>query len=114
MFILISFVSNLLRFYPKEKIEIKGEKDLVLISISNYVHKCLEENRGKKGSFICFTIYFVSNEEISSTDIKNSLEKRIDISKLNSEDLGISGEILIRYENGIIYIEKIKYERISS
>lgn len=112
MMILITIASNLLRGEYLEK-EIKGDRQFVVSSIVNLVYKCYEKNAGRRGSVICYQFSMNSRGEITSSDI----EKQIDSSRVDkviAEDLGDSGEIVIRYENQIIYIEKVEHERIST
>ena len=95
--------------------EISGNKQLVIHSISNLVYKCYEKNLGRSDSVICYQFKMNSTGEILSSDMLNGLDSsRIDISKVIVENLGSSGEIIIRYENEIIFIEKVENERISA
>ncbi len=114
--VLISVGVNFWRTnYFQEKIEIKGDKQDVVKSIVNLMYKCFEENTGKKKSIICEQLVVNSTEAILSSDILNYLDlERIDKSKLKADDLGKFAEIIIRYENQIIYVQVVENERIGS
>jgi len=113
--ILISIVLNLWPNYPQGKIKIEGDKQYVVDSIVNLIYDCFEKNKGIKKSVICAQADIKSNEEVFSSDIINSINpSRIDVSKVKVEDLGYSTEIIIRYENQIIYVENVEYEGLST
>jgi hypothetical protein len=116
MFILISLTyrfSEFQQFPEKEKIE--GEKGYVIDILSRFIYRCWERFKGKGESVICAYLTIKSNEDINSSDVLTNLNQlRIDKSAVEADDLGSSGEVIIRYENKKIYVEKVKYERISS
>ena len=112
MLVLISVALNFFSVKLKpEKIE--GNKEYVLSSLSRSIFKCLEENEGRKESIICDELILDSKENISSSDILNSLE-HVDPSRVRAEDLGSHAKIIIRYENQTTYVEKVEHERIST
>ena len=112
MLILISVALNLFgTSYVQEKIE--GDKQYVLDYIANRIYDCYEKNEGRSGSVICNQLTIDSTEEILSSDIEDYLDSSR-ISSIEVEDLGRSAEIIIRYENQVIYVEKVENERISS
>lgn len=114
--ILINITLNLLKTIDSQKkIKIEGRKEYVVSSIVNLLYKCFEENRGRKESVICSRLIVSSTEDITSSDILNYIDpSRIDRSSVNVEDLGYSTEIIIRYENQIIYVKKVENERIGA
>lgn len=97
--------------YFQEKIE--GDKQYVLSSIANLIYKCFEVNNGRKESVICNQLMIKSTEEINSNDITSYIDPSR-VTKIEVDDLGSSSEIIIRYENEVIYVEKVENERISS
>jgi len=112
MLILISVALNLFgTSYVQEEIE--GDKQYVLSSIANLIYDCFEKNEGRSGSVICNQFTMESTEEISSSDRQDLIDLS-GISSIEVENLGQSAEIIIRYENQVIYVEKVENERISS
>lgn len=95
--------------------EISGDKQLAIADILNLVYKCYENNEGRRGSVICYKINLDLDEAILSSDILGGIDSdRIAEYRVESDDLGDSGEIIIRYENEFIYIKKVEHERIST
>lgn len=116
MFILISLVYTFLqlKIYP-EKIEIRGEKSYVINLLVRHIYDCFEMNVGKRESIICSYVTISSTKDIYSSDIINKLDPtKIEKSRVIASDLGSSGEVVIRYENQNVYVEKVEHERISS
>jgi len=124
LFVLVGLISLLVlvsvgnrlfsHYYPKEK-RISGSKGFVVDSILNYVYDCYTQNNGKRGSVVCFELSFSSNEEIVPDDFLARLDtSKVPSSQVVVDNLGSSGEIIIRYENEKIYVEKVESERISS
>ncbi len=110
-FIGIFLTSNLWFFHKEE--EIGGSKEFVVNEILRKVYECFERNNGARKSIICFDLMIKSNEEIFCNDIKERIdEKKINPSNIFCEDLGKEGKVIIRYENGKIFVESEKYERI--
>jgi hypothetical protein len=110
--VLISLALNLLKI-PKSNGEIKfeGDKTLVLKGVTNLIYKCFEENQQEKSSVICFQADFKSSQNISSSDLLNSINpSRIKKENVIAEDLGDSGKIIIRYENQFVYVKKVEIE----
>jgi len=114
--ILITVALNFFKINnSQEKIKIEGRKGYVVSSVVNLIYKCFEENRERNESVICSQLIVKSTEDIASTDILNYIDtSRIDTSSLRVGDLGVSAEIIIRYENQIIYVEKVENERIGT
>ena len=112
MLILVSVALNLFGVkYSLEKIE--GSKQYVLSYITNLIYECFEKNRGRRDSVICNRLVINSTEDISSSDIRSYIDTSR-VSRIEVEDLGRSAEIIIRYENQVIYVEKVENERVSS
>lgn len=113
IFIILSYS---LLFIPKSsKIELGGEKSLIVYSLVDYIYKCFEIGESKRKSIICNYIKFNSSDEISKNDILSKLNPfRIDKERVLVNNLGSNGEIIIRYERGYVYVEKVEHERISS
>jgi len=114
--ILISVATNFWKTrYPWETLKLKGSKEYVVEAIVKLIYNCFEENRWKRRSIICRRLFVESEEEILSSDILNSIDmSRMAGSDLRVDDIGYSGEIIIRCENQTIYVEKVEYERIST
>jgi cytochrome c-type biogenesis protein CcmE len=101
-------------FFRKEE-SIKGDKDFVIYSILKIAYECYDKNLNLKGSVICGKIQISSNEDISKEEILSRLDKRrIEENKFFVESLRKNSKVIIRYENGNIFIEEEKYESISS
>ena len=112
MLILISVALNLFGTeYVQEKIE--GDKEYVLSSIADLIYDCFEENKGRRESVICNQLIIDSTDEILSSDIEGYIDSSR-VPDIRVEDLGRSAEIIIRYENQVIYVEKVENERIST
>lgn len=95
--------------------ELHGDKQLAIDSILNLVYKCYEKNTGKKGSVICYRFEINLDETITSSDIVEKIDNnKISKYQVQSENLGYSGEIVIIYEDEIIYVSSVENERISS
>jgi hypothetical protein len=114
--VLIGMAWNFLKIPNSQKeIKIQGDKGEVISKITNLIYNCFEENEGKKTSIICFQVDFISDQEISSSDILNNINpSKIDKENVVADDLGSSGKIIIRYENQFIYVKKVESEGISS
>lgn len=106
LFILLSLATNLLKFNLEKELKVEGIKVYVVNKITSLAKECLNENLGKKERKVCFEVRYKSKEEIKKEDFKADF--------LEGIDLGTKGKILIIYENGKVYLEKIEYERISS
>jgi hypothetical protein len=112
-FIIYSLTSNLWFFRKGEKIE--GSKDLIISQILKLAYDCYEKNLNTRGSIICGEFQVSSKEDISATEIFSRLDKRrINENNFFVDDLHASSKIIIRYENGNIFIEEEKYESVSS
>ena len=95
--------------------ELHGSKQLAIGSILDLVYKCYEKNTGKEGSVICYSFEINLDETIISSDIVEKIDSnKISKYQVQADDLGYSGEIVIIYENEIIYVSKVENERISS
>jgi hypothetical protein len=78
-------------------------------------YKCYDENVGSEKSVICYQGKINSNGEILSSSILEKIDtSKIDENRVKPDNLGNSGEIVIRYENQFIYIEKVENERIGT
>jgi hypothetical protein len=100
-------------FFRKEE-AIKGDKGFVIYSILKIAYECYDKNLDLKGSVICGKIQINSNEDISKEEILSRLDKRrIEENKFFVENLRSNSKVIIRYENGNIFIEEEKYESIS-
>ena len=106
LFILLSLGTNLLKFNLGKELKVEGIKVYVVNKITSLAKECLNKNLGKKERKVCFEVSYKSKEEIKKEDFKADF--------LEGIDLGTKGKILIIYENGKVYLEKIEYERISS
>ena len=122
VFIVISLFASLtfytltsdLWFFKKDN-KIVGSKDSVISKILQLVYSCYEKNINVKASVICERITIASNEDISAIEILSRLDKRkIEEDNVLVEDLSSNSRIIIRYENGKIFVEEEKYEVISS
>lgn len=116
MFILISLAYRFSEFkqFPKE-LKVEGNKGYALEIIAKSIYECWDRFKGKSESVICAYLTIKSTEYISSSDVLNVLDpSKIDKSVLEVDDLGYYSNSIIRYENKKIYVEKVKYERISS
>lgn len=105
-----------LKLFPpsfQEESRIEGDKGYVLSSIARLIQECFEKYEGRKESFICSEFYMSSSEEISSSDLLDYIDPTR-VGRIRVEDLGRFGDIIIRYEDGIIYVERVEHERISS
>jgi len=112
-FIMYSLTSNLWFFRKEEKIE--GSKDLIISQILKLAYDCYEKNLNARGSIICEEFQVSSKEDISATEILSRLDKRrINENNFFVDDLHTNSKIIIRYENGNIFIEEEKYESVSS
>ena len=106
LFILLNLATNLLKFDLEKVIKVEGIKVYVVNKLTSLAKECLDENLGKKERKVCSEVIYKSNEEIKKEDFKADF--------LEGIDLGSKGKILIIYENGKVYLEKVEYERISS
>jgi len=112
-FIMYSLTSNLWFFRKEEKIE--GSKDLIIYRILQLAYDCYEKNFNLKGSVICGEFKIVSKEDILANEMLSRLDvRKIDKKNIFVENLRANSKVVIRYENGNIFIEGEKYERISS
>jgi len=112
-FLMFSLVSNVW-FFKKED-SIKGSKDLVIRKILQLAYDCYQKNLKVRGSIICAKIQISSTEDIFSGEILANLNrKKISEENFFVEDLHADSKIIIRYENGNIFIEEEKYESVSS
>jgi len=112
MIVLVNLAWNLMKI-PSQNQEAKfeGSKDLVIKGVTSLIYKCFEENQQEKGSVICFKIDFKSNQNISSSDLLDSLNpSRIKKENVVAEDFGDSGKIIIRYEDQFVYVKKVEIE----
>jgi hypothetical protein len=112
MIVLINLAWNLVKVPDSnENIRFEGDKSFVIKGVTNLIYKCFEENQQKKGSIICFEADFKSSQNISSSDLLNSLSSsRIKKENVVAEDLGGSGKIIIRYEDQFVYVKKVEIE----
>lgn len=113
--VLIAIAWNILKQDNSQgNVKIQGDKKLVISNIINLIYRCFENNAGNEGSVICFRVDFESTENISSSDILNSINpSRLNSNNVKTSDLGSSGKIIIRYENQLIYIKKVESEGTS-
>ena len=106
--VLLSITSKL--FPHPQKTELKGSKLEVLRDLAKIIQQCYSKC---SKNVVCKHLK-INSEKITAEEILNSL----DYSKLGAEvrveGLSEKCEIVIRCENGILYVEKVKYERISS
>lgn len=114
LYITFSIAFNIFRL-RESNAEIRGEKSYIIDIIVEEAKRCLDKRGSLRTSFICKNIRFYSDSDILSGDVLNSaIKKGLDTSRISVEDIGRSGEIIIRYENGKIYIERVKHERVGS
>jgi len=114
LLVLISIGVKLFKIGRNEGI-IEGEKYYVIRDLLDLAYECFEDNYPRRKSVICNQLKIDSNQEISSSDIIKSINpNKINSSQIETEDLGKTTEIIIRYENQIVYIKKMDHERISS
>jgi len=112
-FLMYSLTSNLWFFRKEEKVE--GGKDLIIYRILQLAYDCYEKNFNLKSSVICGGFKIVSKEDILASDILSRLDTRkIDKKNIFVENLRANSKVVVRYENGNIFIGEEKYERISS
>jgi hypothetical protein len=95
--------------------EINGYKGDVIDSILDMTYKCYETNLGSGKSVICYQGKINSNGEILSSDILGKIDtSKIEKNRVIADNLGNSSEIVIRYENQFVYIEKVENERVGT
>ena len=113
IFIVYSLVSNLWFFKKEDKIS--GSKDTVIFQILKLAYNCYQKNLNIKRSVICEKIQVFPNENISADEIFSRLdERKINRDNFFVEDLYVGSKVIIKYDNGNIFIEGEKYESISS
>jgi hypothetical protein len=112
--VLIGMAWNLLKIPGSQtEVKIQGDKTTIISSITNLIYKCFGDNEGVRVSIVCFQVDFKSDGEISSSDILNKISNsKIDKNNVVVDDLGLSGKIIIRYENQSIYVRKVGSEGI--
>lgn len=112
-FIMYSIASNLWFFKKEERIS--GSKDFVISKILKLAYDCYQRNLNVKRSVICEKIQILPNEDISADEIFSRVdERKISRDNFFVEDLHVGSKVIIRYENGNIFIEEERYESISS
>jgi len=112
--ILLAVVTNLNKM-PEYKTDLVGPKLYILQRIAGHVEKCYEQNFGKLDSVVCLTFTYSSDGSITAQDIVNAMDKtKVDTSKIQAEDIGLSGKAIVRYENKVVYITKTRYDRVDS
>ncbi len=115
LIVILGVGSKLFREGIRETEDIEGHKSFVVGRILDLVYDCFNANDGKRGSVICEELTINSTETISSSDILDSIDtSKIERSNLEVDDLGKSAEIIIRYENQIIYVQRVENERIGT
>lgn len=107
--VLLSIILGLIK---AKQVKIEGTKTYVLDTLAKLAKSCFERNTPRRASIICFELEFKSDGSISSSEIVERTGRE-GIPSV-ADNIGDSGKIVIRYENQNIYIEKVKYERISS
>jgi hypothetical protein len=112
--VLIGMAWNFLKIPGSQtEVKIQGDKATIISRINNLIYKCFEDNEGARVSIVCFQVDFKSDGGISSSDILNKISNsRIDKNNVVVDDLGLSGKIIIRYENQSIYVRKVGSEGI--
>ncbi len=87
---------------------LKGSKNYVVARIAEKVYECHKKCENKRRSFICSRLRFESKESITGEDIAQAINPaRIKKENVLAENLGKSGEIIIRCEKDKIFVEKI-------
>jgi len=111
--LMFSLTSNLWFFKKEEKIE--GSKDLIISQLLQLAYKCYQQNSNVKGSVICNKMQIFSNEDILADEILSKLNtEKINKDHFFAEDLHANSKVIIRCENGNIFIEEERYESVSS
>jgi len=111
--IIYTLTSNLWFFRKEDRIG--GSKELIISQVLRLAYSCYEKNFNVRGSVICERMEIVLNEDILASEILSKLDRRkISEDDIFVEDLSANSKIIIRYENGKIFIEEEKYEVISS
>jgi hypothetical protein len=114
MMVLIGIATNYFRVDKTPDI-ISGDKDLAIDDILNLVYDCYDHNEGKKESVVCYNFNIELDKDVFSSDIIDKVnENKINKSSVYADDLGVSGKIVILYEDQFIHIKKVGYERIST
>lgn len=114
MAVLIGLAVNYFRINLDQETMIEGDKQFVIGSILRKVYKCYDDNVGRKESVICNEFLINCTQPISSSDITGGIDSsKLENSSLVTVDIASKDEIIIRYENQIVYIEKVEHERIS-
>jgi len=114
--VLIGIAWNFLKISDSQtEVKIQGDKATIINRITNLIYKCFGDNEGKRVSVICFQVDFKSDGEIYSSDILSKISNsKIDKNNVFVDDLGLSGKIIIRYENQSIYVKRVEIEGTSS
>jgi len=111
--LMYSLTSNLWFFHREEKIS--GSKDVIISEIVRKIHDCYQKNLNVKYSVICYRFALSSNENIYASEIISKINTNIvPVTNVFSEDLHSNSKVIIRFENGNIFVEEEKYESISS
>lgn len=114
--ILIGMAWNFLKIPDSQKeVKIQGDKREIISQITKFVYRCFDDNVNIKTSIVCFQVDFKSDQSISSSDILDNIDQsKLDKKNVVADELGLSGKIIIRYENQSIYVKKVESEGISS
>jgi len=105
--------SNLWFFHREEKVS--GSKDVIISEIVRKIHDCYQKNLNVKYSVICYRFSLSSNEDIYASEIISKINTNIvPVNNVFPEDLHSNSKVIIRFENGNIFVEEEKYESISS
>ena len=113
--VLITMAWNFFKNQPQDgSMTVSGDKKTVVNAITEEIYKCFEKNRDSRLSVVCIKGEFNSTKEINSTDILDKLDaSRIDKNNVKADNLGVSGKIIIRYENQFIYVKRVENEGTS-
>lgn len=111
IFIFISIAINFFNIFYKQEV-FEGDKDFVAEKIIEHIYKCYQDNYPRKVSKICYEFIIKSFDDIDSSYIINLIdEKKIDKNNLEIDNVPKNSNIIIRYENGKIYV-KVKVKEV--
>ena len=108
--VLISLATSFIHVDNGNEIELKGDKDDIILDLKKYIYDCAEQNEGSHDTVLCFKIFANFTGTLTKTELMQRLDPlRITSNDLEMDDLTGPVYIIVSYTLDKVIIENRYY-----
>ncbi|RLI99494.1 MAG: hypothetical protein DRP06_03360 [Candidatus Aenigmatarchaeota archaeon] len=108
--VLITLANSFIYVDNGKEVELKGDKDDIVLDLKKYIYDCAEQNKGSHDTVLCFKIFANFTGTITKAEMILRLDPiRIESGDLDMEDITGPAYIIVSYALDKVIIENRYY-----